>query len=151
MYFDGNRMHIIDESTGSGVYNTKGYSGRANNDGSFSYTSDRFDDSNTGPIPPGDYYIKVNEIQTISGRDKALGLVGRGGWPGGTDAWGSQRAWIYAMPGTNTYGRGGFSIHGGAVPGSAGCIDLTGNVNVFFNRLQGAAGSQNQVLLRVRY
>ena len=27
--------------------------------------------------------------------------------------------------GTRTYGRGGFAIHGGAIPGSIGCVDLT--------------------------
>ncbi|HEY6138895.1 MAG TPA: hypothetical protein VI670_14135 [Thermoanaerobaculia bacterium] len=33
------------------------------------------------------------------------------------------RSWL-AAPGTNTYGRGGFFLYGGAVPGSAGCIDM---------------------------
>ena len=27
--------------------------------------------------------------------------------------------------GTRTCGRGGFAIHGGAIPGSIGCVDLT--------------------------
>ena len=32
---------------------------------------------------------------------------------------------------TNTYGRSGFSVHGGVEPGSAGCIDLTNHIDVF--------------------
>jgi hypothetical protein len=36
------------------------------------------------------------------------------------------------LPGTDTRGRSGFSIHGGAKPGSAGCIDLCGGIGAFF-------------------
>ncbi len=32
---------------------------------------------------------------------------------------------------TNTYGRDNFSIHGGTEPGSAGCIDMTGQIDKF--------------------
>jgi hypothetical protein len=31
-------------------------------------------------------------------------------------------------PGTNTRGRSGFFMHGGKLPGSAGCIDFGGGV-----------------------
>jgi hypothetical protein len=40
------------------------------------------------------------------------------------------------MPGTETHGRGGFFIHGGSVAGSAGCIDLTADINRFMTRLR---------------
>jgi RHS repeat-associated protein len=46
-------------------------------------------------------------------------------------AWGNYRTELRAEPGTNTYGRSGFFIHGGDVPGSAGCIDLTGQNDAF--------------------
>jgi hypothetical protein len=35
------------------------------------------------------------------------------------------------MTGTQTYGRSGFCIHGGDSPGSAGCIDLTDQLEAF--------------------
>ncbi|HOK21376.1 MAG TPA: RHS repeat-associated core domain-containing protein [Bacteroidales bacterium] len=38
----------------------------------------------------------------------------------------TTRTWLTPMKGTNTFGRGNFSIHGGTTLGSAGCIDLTG-------------------------
>ena len=50
---------------------------------------------------------------------------------GGTDSWGNSRVWLDASKDTNTYGRSGFSIHGGAIPGSAGCIDLTSSMDDF--------------------
>ena len=37
---------------------------------------------------------------------------------------------------TNTYGRDGFTIHGGLFPGSAGCIDLTGQISMFISWLE---------------
>ena len=40
-------------------------------------------------------------------------------WRGGTDSWGESRVWLEPAKETNLYGRSGFSIHGGAVPGSA--------------------------------
>lgn len=40
-------------------------------------------------------------------------------WRGGTDSWGESRVWLEPAKETNLYGCSGFSIHGGAVPGSA--------------------------------
>ncbi|MCC7046674.1 MAG: hypothetical protein IT562_08185 [Alphaproteobacteria bacterium] len=54
-----------------------------------------------------------------------------GTWPGGSIAWGGHRVRIKPEAATETYGRTGFSIHGGAVPGSAGCIDLTRSIDPF--------------------
>ena len=50
--------------------------------------------------------------------------------------------------GTNTYGRNGFSIHGGKSPGSAGCIDLTKDNNAFHNWLKSYG---NTIILNVDY
>ncbi|OJT23973.1 hypothetical protein BO221_16965 [Archangium sp. Cb G35] len=57
--------------------------------------------------------------------------MGRGGWPGGESSWGKHRIWLKPKSGTKTYGRSGFSIHGGDNPGSAGCIDLVGQMPNF--------------------
>ena len=45
--------------------------------------------------------------------------------------WGKPRVWLEPSKETNTYGRSGFSIHGGEEPGSAGCIDLTSEMPGF--------------------
>jgi len=42
--------------------------------------------------------------------------------------------------GTDTFGRAGFFLHGGKVPGSAGCIDVGGNDTDLFGKLQKAPG-----------
>ena len=52
-------------------------------------------------------------------------------WPGGERGWGKHRVWLEPSKETDTFGRGGFSIHGGDVPGSAGCIDLTSGMPGF--------------------
>ncbi|HIU65485.1 MAG TPA: peptidoglycan-binding protein [Candidatus Enterousia avicola] len=52
-------------------------------------------------------------------------------WPGGEHGWGKHRVWLEPSKETDTYGRGGFSIHGGEEPGSAGCIDLTSEMPAF--------------------
>ena len=45
--------------------------------------------------------------------------------------------WIKPSKETNTYGRDDFSIHGGWVPGSAGCIDLASNMDNFVAHICG--------------
>jgi RHS repeat-associated protein len=95
-------------------------------------------DRNRGPIPEGTYTFNRSDIQTFNGPNYDINLIatalGRG-WRGGPRAWGTQRAFLNPAAGTNTRGRYGFSIHGGAVPGSAGCIDLCDMVNVFFSEI----------------
>ena len=76
-------MHIIEESTGSGVYNTVDYSDRPLNNRSFDYSPARQKLKATGPIPLGNNSINVNQIQTISAIDRVARLVKMRGWPGG--------------------------------------------------------------------
>ena len=49
----------------------------------------------------------------------------------GKIAWGRYRSSFKKLPGTRTYGRGGFYIHGGEVAGSHGCIDLLNHMDDF--------------------
>lgn len=104
-----------------------------------------------GPIPAGDYVARQANLQSRANSslgDRALGVVGRGAWPGGGTSWGDHRLWLNAQPGTNTLGRSGFSIHGGTSFGSAGCIDLCGGMNAFVSQYR----LLNQDLsLRVQY
>ena len=81
-----------------------------------------------GPIPEGRWRVRQDRYQKFDDiplRKQLEALFGRGTWPGGTDSWGRNRIWIEPLPGTQTLGRRDFSIHGGADPGSAGCVDLT--------------------------
>jgi hypothetical protein len=52
-----------------------------------------------------------------------------GEWPGSTLAWGTERVWADPTKETEenglTFGRRDMAIHGGSMPGSAGCVDLT--------------------------
>ena len=67
----------------------------------------------------------------ISWSNQLRSAVGFGTWRGGTASWGESRVWLEASKETNTYDRSGFSVHGGAEPGSAGCIDLTNHIDEF--------------------
>ena len=105
-----------------------------------------------GPTPPGKYKIGLLEkrdgekiqpsvIESVykyyTGGIKGLG---QGKFTDDSEfskiAWGNFRAPLQPYPSTNTYGltsekRGGFYIHGGAIPGSHGCIDLSKNMDDF--------------------
>ena len=91
----------------------------------------------TGPIPEGTYVARQSELQRMSPIDWVIGwsrLLSEdlgGKWPGSEYSWGSSRVWLEPSKETNTYGRDDFSIHGGWVPGSAGCIDLTSDMDNF--------------------
>jgi RHS repeat-associated protein len=71
-----------------------------------------------GPIPTGSYTLNVDQLTNP-------------GWFGDVlrnfrGDWGDWRAPLTPNAGTNTFGRSGFFVHGGSLPGSAGCIDIGG-------------------------
>lgn len=102
-----------------------------------------------GPIPPGKYV--VGPIETRKGSSDEIGMIsalwnkllGRYDNVPTKDTlfqtnseyskigWGNYRAPINSQPGTATYGRGSFYIHGGSFEGSHGCIDLTDGMENF--------------------
>ena len=91
---------------------------------------------NAGPIPEGEYMLTVNsgehhkpgEWRTFDEFISNTNL-----WKRNPDAWGYSRIPIQPLPTTNTFGRHSMYVHGGTVPGSAGCIDLTGRMEDFYN------------------
>lgn len=105
---------------------------------------------NKGPIPEGTYYANQDQRQNITAFDAAAGTgigivnklganIHRGTWNGGPISWGISRVWLAPDANTNTYGRDGFSIHGGWSKGSAGCIDIpwqTGKLNNYLDDCQ---------------
>ncbi len=119
--FDGTNLHWIGRPHGHKTY--PGVSGRTG------YQSPEYQGAlNKGPIPEGIWKAKQNRYQNIND-DTLIGRIknslGGGLWPGGEKAWGEHRVWLDPQTDTDTKGRTGFSIHGGAIAGSAGCIDLT--------------------------
>ena len=107
-----------------------------------------------GPIPAGWYTADPNIVQKWSDLSITNKFVSslpavegfkHGAWPGGTFAWGEFRVPLFPL---SVGSRGNFFIHGGSRPGSAGCIDLTKNMNAFVQ----AFIKYNQILpLHVKY
>jgi RHS repeat-associated protein len=87
-------------------------------------TSSRDQTAMGGPIPEGEYYIDANEAQWSSSNPFQLG-PGSPYFPSWTwSSWGNAKIPIHAKPGTKTFGRSGFFLHGGEFIGSRGCIDI---------------------------
>ncbi len=91
-----------------------------------------------GPIPAGSYTADITQLTNPN----FLGDLYRNR-PFGTGAdWGDWRVPLVPNPGTNVLDeqgvpRTGFFLHGGSLPGSAGCVDVGGGVsgNTFTDRL----------------
>jgi hypothetical protein len=66
---------------------------------------------------------------------------------GAATGWGAVRAPLTAEDGTNTFGRGGFFLHGGKYPGSQGCIDVTSYDLMLFSYIQAYSDSDETVQL----
>jgi hypothetical protein len=102
-----------------------------------------------GPLPEGRYLADPKRIERISLVDDILGRSNKGKWLGGAESWGPFRVELDIAPGTIIAPRtGGFYIHGGSIPGSAGCIDLCTWSKGFFDFL---ARQPAPVPLRVAY
>ncbi|WP_331374708.1 L,D-transpeptidase [Sinorhizobium chiapasense] len=129
LHFDGDRLTATEGGRYSGSW--PAVSGRPGHD----FPTEQHNQGN-GPIPEGRY--SVGELQHRGIMDDVIGLLGypfgKGGkWPGGRVAWGNSRAWLTPKADIDPkYAhRSGFSIHGGRDPGSAGCIDLTDQMDRF--------------------
>lgn len=97
--------------------------------------------SGEGPIPEGDWVLPIDELQNYWQTDQSLlkyvgNIFGKGEWPGSIPAWGTNRGWLFPLEGTDTQGRTNLSIHGGWEASSAGCIDLTSNMNKLAEKIR---------------
>jgi hypothetical protein len=130
--FDGSRITIYNKDGSKRSFNA--VSGRVDAEGRTQPGRQR--QRNVGPIPEGRYSFNPAMIQNFDDlaiHQKVGSLVRKGEWPGGTVAWGKHRVELTPDSSTNTHTRSGFFIHGGLVPGSAGCIDLCGEAEDFFD------------------
>lgn len=139
LFFDGSQLRV---TGGKADYTYPAVSGKKATDGTFSYTTERQRTPSGGPIPEGTYWINPAEIWELEWYDF---------WTD-EDGWGKYRVTIHPFTTTVTHGRGGFFIHGGKNPGSAGCIDLTTKISEFVNDLdKEGARRKCQIHLTVRY
>lgn len=117
-------------------------SGRPLPSGTFDYSLARQHESREGPIPPGQYWILPSQMWT----NHWYNVAPRG-------AWGNHRITIHVFPGTQTFGRGGYFIHGGTHPGSAGCINLHAQMENFVRDLKDSVADSPDcyIPLTVRY
>jgi RHS repeat-associated protein len=76
---------------------------------------------NRGPIPVANYYLNVSDLTNPS----PIKDIARN-WRGGD--WGDWRVPLKPTQPERLYGRSGFFLHGGAFPGSAGCVDIGGGL-----------------------
>lgn len=137
--FDGKQVVVPAGDGGGNNHTVQGVSGRK------AWRSDRMTSVEAqrqrgqGPIPEGTYWIDLRQRAEVSN-------------PFAQDAWGPERLTIHPYKTTHTFGRGGFFIHGGSTPGSAGCIDLPGKAVPFLNHLATRAGDKAlQIQLVVDY
>ena len=145
LHFDGAQLTL--QESGRPIMNWPAVSGRPGTQGP-EHQSYR----DYGPLPQGSYQAKVSEMQRyedVGFLDRAAAGAGYGPWPYGPPAWGNYRFWLTPKADTETFGRDNFSIHGGWTPGSAGCIDLTSEMDDFTELMQ--ALGQDEVPVRVDY
>ena len=144
--FDGKNLTIYE--IGIPIHKWSAVSGRP------SYQDPSYQrEKGKGPLPEGMYLARQSKYQERSEQnfiERAISLApGKWtAWPGGSIAWGEQRVWLEPSKDTNTYGRDNFSIHGGSVPGSAGCIDLTGQMSEF---AQWYKENDKDIIIHVKY
>ena len=110
-------------------------SGRPLENGTFDYSLSRQGIENVGPLPAGVYQVDPDGFQHLDVVNEVLGYLNfvgikAGRFPGGVYAWGVVRNDIHGFSAIRP--KGGFTIHGGLDPGSAGCIDLCNGAYPFY-------------------
>lgn len=147
--FDGKNLKLY--NNGKQIDNLDAQSGKDN------FQSAKYQIvANKGPLPEGTYYANQNQRQNLTlknlalklGEKIGLNLEQKSGWSGNPVAWGIRRVWLEPDENTNTYGRSGFTIHGGATKGSAGCIDIPWQTHKLSEYLDNC---QDSVPVRVKY
>jgi hypothetical protein len=143
LWFDGKELSMFGVTDKVCLnYSYKAVSGKPDAKGNFDYSVEAQKKGFRGPIPEGTYWIRPDEFWENSWYKR-----------GSYSAWGNYRITIHPFTTTQTYGRGGFFIHGGDVPGSAGCIDLTGAIDQFYRDINCLVGMSStcQIHLTVKY
>jgi len=111
--------------------------------------------SNLGPIPEGAYNINLtldpNRFAQIDASGNLYSNNGIERIPEGfldSNPWGTFRARLNPLPGTNTYGRTNFYIHNSSKGYTHGCIEIE---SAFFNKLLDYRKIHSSITLYVNY
>jgi hypothetical protein len=140
MLFNGSELKLSGAVTAS----YPAVSGEPNAAGKFDYSPEQQKTAG-GPIPEGEYWINPDQM-TLLGFGEKIRLKNAP-----YKSWGDNRITIHPFDSTHTFGRGGFFIHGGAVPGSIGCIDLTSSMDSFALKVQAYQATNCKAKLLVNY
>ena len=140
LYNSNGQVDVLDAQSGKDNFQSAKYQNRAN----------------AGPLPEGTYYADQDQRQNLTLKKLVLKLGEKVGlntdqkvaWSGYPWSWGLRRVWLKPDENTNTYGRSGFSIHGGLSKGSAGCIDIPWQTKQLSDYLDNC---QDSVPVRVKY
>ena len=116
-----------------GAYGGAGFGG--DNHVEFDYSGEAQKAHDRGPIPEGMYWLDPTELHDM----RLWHHVPNPAYLIESSGWGTHRITIHPHISTQTYGRGGFFIHGGASPGSIGCIDLWNHMEDFVPVIDGEA------------
>ena len=108
-------------------------SGLPDKNKNFDYSVESQKKKDRGPIPEGKYWVRPDEFW-----ENAFYKF----WAPDS-SWGNYRITLHPFKNTETYGRGGFFIHGGSTPGSKGCVDLSGEMDGFYNTVQNLIGDNS--------
>jgi hypothetical protein len=135
LLFDGKHLVI---TGGRESYEYPAVSGKMNRDRQFNYSRDTQRIASSGAIPEGKYWIRPDELwERTSIKDTYYKIfLGEEGRRRHQEGWGDFRITIHPFTTTVTHEGGGFFIHGGKFPGSAGCIDLTQHMGKFVSDLK---------------
>jgi hypothetical protein len=119
---------------------------------SFDYSKERQKVKSTGPIPEGLYSITTDDFQRRQDKSSLYQFLFYHGFPKtfSDESWGPYR-WGVKPEQAETYGRDGFTIHGGWEWGSAGCIDLTGGIDDFTKLFLRNFSNHQKTYLNVSY
>ena len=129
------------------------YSGKPIN-GELLYTVERQKKKGEGPIPEGTYWINPAEFHDNRPAAYWNDFIDDGAGDAHLNSWGKHRITIHPFTTTETFGRGGFFLHGGSTPGSAGCIDVLDKISEVRTLIEEAAephGTGCQIHLKVDY
>ena len=133
LIFDGAHLSLF--ASGKLIRSYRAVSGRPtgktpSGEPTFDYRPAQQRKASQGPIPAGAYWVRPDEIWENAFYKR-----------GSSSSWGRFRLTIHPFETTETFGRGGFFLHGGSNPGSIGCIDLTSEIDRFIQDLRREVGS----------
>lgn len=123
-WFDGASLNVIDADSKRITKSFRAFSGKPG----LTYDVASQKKKNVGCTPEGLYLIDQRRTLSIDKAEAGWDWVK---WVLKEPAWGTIYTPLIPLADTNTYGRDKMFVHGGATPGSIGCIDLVGGNSSF--------------------